>query len=353
MFAERLHRARKASGLSMKALGEQAGVSANAVKKYEHGDAMPTSANLIKIAKALDVRAEYFFRPTKVSLGNVEYRKRASTPKKLVAKINEHVVEQAERWTELLDLYSDSIQPIPSFSLPKSLPEKISSYDEVELLASEIRSQWQLGTNPIPDMIDLLESHGVMVISTGLEGSDKFDGLAGEVAGFPMVVVSANKPGDRQRFTLAHELGHLVIKGRAPDLDEEKACNRFAGAFLLPKESLVGHIGDLRHALEAQELYLLKHEFGISMMAILMRLTDCQIITAYQKKNYYIAWSKWRKTEPGEQYPAENTFLFKQLVYRALGEEYIGESKAAELLKMSLSSFHRERKFELVDEAAD
>jgi Zn-dependent peptidase ImmA (M78 family)/transcriptional regulator with XRE-family HTH domain len=353
MFAERLQRARKASGLSMKALGKQIGLSANAVKKYEHGDTMPTSANLIKIAKALDVRAEYFFRPTQVSLGNVEYRKRASTSKALVAKITEHVLEQAERWTELLDFYSDAIKPIPSFSLPLSLPQKVSSYEEVELLAGAIRTEWKLGANPIPDMIDTLESHGVMVISTGLEGSEKFDGLAGEVSGIPMVVVSANKPGDRQRFTLAHELGHLVINGRAPDLDEEKACNRFAGAFLLPKESLVGQIGESRHALEAQELYLLKHEFGISMMAILMRLADCQVITANQKKNYYIAWSKWRKTEPGEQYPAENTFLFKQLVYRALGEEYIGESKAAELLQMSLSSFHRERQFELVDEAVN
>ena len=55
----------------------------------------------------------------------------------------------------------------------------------------------------------------------------------------------------------------------------------------------------------------------------------------------------WRTEEPGKAYPHESTYLHKQLVYRALGEEYIGESKAAELLGMSVSSFHKERKLEV------
>jgi hypothetical protein len=60
----------------------------------------------------------------------------------------------------------------------------------------------------------------------------------------------------------------------------------------------------------------------------------------------------WRTQEPGQAYPHESTYLHKQLVYRALSEEYIGESKAAELLGMSVSSFHKERKLEvLVQEA--
>jgi DNA-binding XRE family transcriptional regulator len=59
MFAERLKRARKAAGFSMDTLAKQAGLSANAIKKYEHGTTMPSSANLLKLAKALGVRSEY------------------------------------------------------------------------------------------------------------------------------------------------------------------------------------------------------------------------------------------------------------------------------------------------------
>lgn len=97
MFAERLVRARKAAGLSMSALAEEVGLSANAIKKYEHGETMPSSANLLKLAKALGVRTEYFFRPVKVALEGIEYRKRASTSRKLLDQINGDVMEQAER----------------------------------------------------------------------------------------------------------------------------------------------------------------------------------------------------------------------------------------------------------------
>ncbi|MEY2345160.1 helix-turn-helix domain-containing protein [Proteus mirabilis] len=69
MIGERIKRARAAAGLSMQALGEQVGISANMVKKYEHDQSMPSSGVLLKLATALSVRTEYFFRPARVTLG--------------------------------------------------------------------------------------------------------------------------------------------------------------------------------------------------------------------------------------------------------------------------------------------
>ena len=356
MFAERLIRARKAAGLSMNALGKQVGVSANAIKKYEHGDNMPSSGNLLALAKALDVRTEYFFRPVQVELKGVEYRKRANTPQKVLDQINGDVMNQAERWAELLDLYPDSVTPVPKFGLPDSLSARVTTIDDIEAIADEMRSAWDLGLNPIHDMIDTLESKGVMIISTSVEAKKKFDGLAGSIGETPVVVVSSHQPGDRQRFTLAHELGHLVLHDRLPDdMDEEKACNQFAGAFLFPKQALIQHIGEHRRAIEPQEFYMLKHEFGLSMMAVLYRAAQCGVISDSLKTQYFKGFSKsgWRTTEPGDPYPNEETYLFKQLVYRALGEEYIGESKAAELIGVSLSSFHKERKLGVVGAASN
>lgn len=347
MFGERLLRARKAAGLSMRALSMEVGVSANAIKKYEHGETMPSSSKLLKMAKALRVRTEYFFRPVKVEISGIEYRKRASTPQKTLDRINGDVWDQAERWTELLNLYPDTAMPVPAFSLPEGLPAQITSDQEIEELAKQVRQVWQLGQSPIPELIDTLESKGIMVITTQVEVDAKFDGLAGKMENTPLIVISQQQAGDRQRFTLAHELGHLVVHGRlTQELDEEKACNHFAGAFLLPEEAIKQHLGNRRSAIEPQELYMLKHEFGLSMNAILMRARQCGIITDYRYKGYAIEFSKqrWKTQEPGEPYPKEDTYLFKQLAYRALAEEYIGESKAAELLGLSLIQFHKERK---------
>lgn len=355
MFAERLERARKAAGLSMNALANKIGLSANAIKKYEHGTAMPSSSNLLKLAKALDVRTEYFFRPTKVKLEGVEYRKRASTPKKVLDRINGDVLEQAERWQELLELYPDSVKPIPEFTLPNTLPEQITHLEQAEELAIQMRHAWDLGLNPIHDMIDTLEAKGVMIITTDVETDKKFDGLAGKIGNTPVVVISTAQSGDRQRFTLAHELGHLVVQGRlTEDLDEEKVCNAFAGSFLLPAQTLIEHLGEKRRHIEPRELLMLKHEYGISMLAALFRAGQCGIITPATQKALFMLFSQngWRTQEPGKAYPQESTFLHKQLVYRALSEEYIGESKAAELLGMSISSFHKERKLEVLTQEA-
>ena len=351
MFAERLVRARKAAGLSMKALAEQVGVSANAIKKYEHGVNMPSSTNLLALAKALEVRTEYFFRSVKVELERVEYRKRANTSKKLLGQINGDVMDQAERWAELLDIYPDSIKPVPTFALPDCLPELIATPTEIEIVADVMRGKWALGLNPIPNMVDILESKGVMIISTSVEAKKKFDGLAGNIGNTPVVVVSTHQPGDRQRFTLAHELGHLVLHDRLPEsMDEEKACNHFAGAFLFPKYALIQRMGANRQAIESQELYMLKHEFGISMMAVFMRAEQCGVISESLKKQYFMRFSQlgWRTKEPWKAYRNEDTYLFTQLVYRALAEEYIGESKAAELIGTSLSVFHKERKLGVI-----
>jgi Zn-dependent peptidase ImmA (M78 family)/DNA-binding XRE family transcriptional regulator len=353
MFGERLKRARAAAGLSMQALAQQVGVSANMIKKYEHAQSMPGSAVLIRLSNALGVRSEYFFRPVKVALEGVEYRKRVKTPAKILKRIHADVLDQAERWQELANLWPKF--PVSDFEAPAGLPDSVESPELLEAFADRLREVWALGLNPIPDLIDLLESHGILVITTDVEEGARFDGLQASVGGQPVIVVSSRWPGDRQRFTLAHELGHLLLDGRlAKGLDEERACNRFAGAFLLPASAMRRELGEKRHDLEVRELYFLKMEYGLSMQACLYRAADLGIITESLREKLFVMFSKqgWRKKEPGDSYPGEETVLFQQLVYRALGEHIVGESKAAELLGVPLMKFHQARKMELQDAAA-
>lgn len=353
MIGDRLKRARAASGLSMQDLGKQVGVSANMIKKYEHDLSMPSSGVLIKLAKSLEVRSEYFFRPSPHELKNIQYRKRSTTPKKTLDKIKADILDQAERWFELKNLWPSF--PVSPFLGIQKIPATVTTYDEIESIANTLRMEWNLGENPIPDLIDTLEGKGILVIQTEAGDEKDVDGLQTKIGDQSVIICAQQKNGDRQRFTLAHELGHLLLNNRlAEELDEEKACHRFAGAFLLPATTLKQLLGKCRHHLEPRELHIIKHEYGISMQACISRALDQGIITEATRKKLIIDFSKrgWRKQEPGEIYPPEETTFFPRLVYRALGEGIIGESKAAELLQLSVIEFHRERSLAEAENAA-
>lgn len=350
MIGDRIKRARAAAGLSQRDLADRVGVSAMAISKYERDEMTPGSEVLLAIAGALKVRTEYFFRPTRVTVEEVDYRKHASLPKKEQARIEALVGEQVERWVEL-----DEILPGPwaaPFEVLGGLPERISKLGEVEAAAEQVRKEWELGLDPIPNLVDTLEVHGIKVFSIDYDAGKGFDGLAFRVADTPVLVCASDWPGDRQRFTLAHELGHLVLKGRLTDkLDEEKACHRFAGAFLVPRQKVIAALGQRRRWLEPKELQILKHEWGFSMNGWVHRAGELRILAPSNLREMWKLFSRkgWRKKEPGPAYPAERSDLFDQMVYRALGQDLIGESKAAELLQLTVSEFHRQRRMEATD----
>src|SRR5476651_2351647 len=142
MLGKRIQRARKVLGLSLRDLGDQIALSHAAIKKYEDNEVTPASDVLIKLAKALHVRAEYFFRPERFTLENIQYRKHADMPERHLEEITAKISDQIERRVELESLFPSP--PVQSFSV-KNLRKKINHIDEVEKLADHIRSQWSLG----------------------------------------------------------------------------------------------------------------------------------------------------------------------------------------------------------------
>lgn len=355
MIGNRIERARSAAGLSQRALAEMVSLSAMAISKYERDEVTPGSDVLLRLAKALGVRVEYFFRSEEVHLEHVEYRKRGDLKAPEKKKILAEVEDQLERWLALEEfLPGDWSQ---KFDLPPELPQCIESLNDIEVVALTLRDAWKLGHNPIPDLIDTLEEHGIRVITVPGDEEEIFDGLSATCCdGMPVVVVGSRWPGDRQRFTLAHELGHLVVHGRlAGNMDEEKAANRFAGAFLAPRDAIYKTLGRKRKLLELQELVLLKAEYGMSVQGLLYRAGDLEILSQGASRGM---WTFLRNNnlydkELGEPYPPEQTRLFKQRVYRAMAEELIGESKAAELLGIPLIELRQCRHMECPSHAAD
>lgn len=345
MIADRVRQARLAAGLTLGALGEQVGVSHTAIRKYEKGGLVPSSSQLLKLARACGVRTEYFFRTHRVELLQSEFRKYAAFGKTAQEALKIKVVELVEKRVELLNAFPAS--PLLDFTLPGGLPAHIASLEQIEAFADQVRMAWQLGTNPIADLTDTLEGLGLMVIMVD-EAHPGFSGLTAlarteDGRTYPVIAVSQRWPGDRQRFTLAHELGHLLLEERlVEDINKERASDRFAGAFLAPRAAVLQLLGQQRHALEWQELYVLKHEFGLSMAGWLQRAKQCGVITENTHLAMVKVFSKrgWRKGEPGEPLPQEHPRLFDQLVYRSLAEQYISEGKAAELLGIPMMRFH-------------
>ena len=357
MIGNRIRQARLAAGRSLDAVGEKIGVSHTAIQKYEKGTMTPPSSQLLKLARACGIRVEYFFRTHEVELLQPEFRRLATFGKTAQEALKIKAIELIEKRVELLGFFPES--PIRRFESPAGLPEHVNDLDELETFADQVREAWKLGLNPTGDLTDTLETLGLLVIVVN-EENPGFSGLTATARTsdgrtYPVVAVSSKWPGDRQRFTLAHEIGHLMLSGRlATGLDEEKACDRFAGAFLAPKAAVVQLLGQARRGVEWQELFALKHEFGLSMAGWLQRAKQCGVIT---DATHLALWKRfsakgWRKNEPGEAVPREHPRLFEQLVYRALGEQYVSEAKAAELLGIPMMRFHKERQLESLDATA-
>lgn len=338
ILSTRLQQARKTAGLSLRALAELVGLSHAAIKKYEDEEVCPSSDVLIRLAKALKVSVDFFFRPITISLENVKFRKRKSLSAKIEKAIESYVTSQVERRLELENLYPTS--PVLIFERPTDFPHRIVSLEEIESVAELLRDHWKLGLAPIHDLIGAFENHGIRVFTVDTD-EERFDGLSTTIfSNQPIIVISSKWQGDRQRFNLAHELAHYIfINCLAPELNEKKAYNRFAGAFLFPREGVFRAVGKTRRSIEWQELLLLKEQYQLSMSTICQRLKDLMVIQESYYKNLVIQFrlNGWHRKEPGAEIPSEKAHTFKQMLFQALGKQYIEESKAAELLSCSLS----------------
>jgi Zn-dependent peptidase ImmA (M78 family)/DNA-binding XRE family transcriptional regulator len=348
-FGERVRLARLRAGLSLAALAERVTpkVSAQAINKYEQGEMLPSSSVLVGLAQALGVSLDFLMSNQVTSLEGVEFRKRATTSEKERALVEAEVIDNIERYLAIEDILALPEKPS---ALDDIEAADIDDLDEAEDMACQLRESWNLGGDPIPSMTAVLEERNVRVIQ--IDGHDGFFGLTCHVkrpANKPdiRVVIRRNVNVERNRFTLAHEVGHALI-AECKTAKLEKAMDRFAGAFLVPADHLREEVGTGRTAFAYEELVRLKHLYGVSMWALLYRLKDVGIISEPDLKSLFRTPARaWLKAEPeelkadGEMARLEKPQRFESYVYRALAEGYIASTKAAALLRRPVSDVER------------
>ena len=327
----RLKMARKMAGMSQQDLGKLVGVSRMAISKYERDQITPRSDVLIQLAQALGVKVEYLLRPLEITLSEPVFHKRVALRVKEKNAILEHTRDWVERYLDIETLFGS----FPEFSYPV-LDSQVNALEEVERIALDLRQAWNLGMAPIDNLMETLESQNIKVHI--IDGAKEFDALTIWVnESLPVIVVKGNIPGDRQRFSLAHELGHLLLDVGG-NVDPEDAANRFAGAFLVPEPAVYQELGEHRQTLSVRELHLLKQKYGLSMQAWIYRAKDLGIISESKARQMYIRFRKqgWHRQEPGDPFPSERPQRMQRLALRALAEGGLSTTRVEELLGKSL-----------------
>ncbi len=335
IFAHRLKSARKAKGLSMEKLAGQIGVTKQMISKYEKGESLPDSRHLILLSQVLEKEPDYFFKPIKVDVNNIRFRKKAKLKGRILAQLQEQILDKIEKYQEIeeiLGIENKFVNPFKS--------RNINNEDDAEQAAEELRKLWKLWDNPVFSVTDLLENHGIKILE--IEADQHFDGLSAIIEQSAVIVVGKNDNVERKRFTLLHELGHLLLDNEQEPKKSEKLANRFAGAMLLPRQVIIENLGT---NVSEKDIEHLQKTYGISKPAIFYRLKDLQLIN----QSLFVKINKLKNIDPefkswyeSSLYPVnESTDRFERLVYKALAQELISYSKAAQLLGISIEDLRK------------
>lgn len=307
----RLTLAREAANLEVKELAERVGTTPSAISQLEHGNTRPRTDTLLRLGLALGVPPVFFGAGEPPSLPEAEchFRRRRGASKReqrAVLARGAMVREVVRHLEEFVEFPADGVTP---------LARPAATAAEAEALAADVRDAWALGLGPIPDMVGLLEMHGVIPVE--VQGhSERLDAFSVWVGGRPMVFLSTDKGvASRRRFDAAHELLHLIAHRGcdAGDPALEDVANRFAGALLLPEGPFRA---ECPTRLSWPALRELKRRWGVSLLALVRRAHDLGIYSEATYRRASVQWAQhgWREMGEPDEPPMERPTLVQRVI---------------------------------------
>lgn len=286
----RLRAYRDIEGINQQELGEILGLSPQMVSAIESGR-RAFSGDLEAIGYATH-------RLALPDMSAPLHRHRASTTATAKKRAQEMLRLAGEVFLEL----RECTERAPELMLERQPAPR--SLDALEELAIEVRcglDHEELG--PIQNLTAAVERAGVCLIPIG--GLAGIDGLSAWVNGVPVIGLSPSVPGDRFRFSLAHELAHLLFHAKRTDATESEA-NRFAGALLIPQAEFDAAMPDRP---QLRDFIALKSTWGVAVSALVYRAHELEYIDDARYRALQIQMSKWRKFEPGTFKPVYGRLL--------------------------------------------
>ena len=323
----RLKEARLELGMNQATLATCSGVPRVYISKMENGIIKdPSTETVFALSTALHKPLLFFYPEdtTRLDKSTVPSFRSFSTKAK---RDNDYALMRLDRCLLLMQYLFSKIKPrqllLPFEQIEELDPLSLSD-DDIEYMAEEIRRIWHCGSGPILNLCTFLENNGVICFSAVLP--DKVDSvnITVRIGDVDMAAVLYNSRLTlfRQRFSLAHELGHIVLHRNASEDDFidngslfETQANRFASAFLLSSQAFVSSIGSLT----LNGARNLKPVWKTSIATIIRRFRDLELIddNRYTYLNVELSRKGWKKAEPGDDvehcespYYMNNAFSF-------------------------------------------
>ena len=294
---EMLTLARKSRRMTQGQLAKEAGITQAAISKYEAGLQEVDEELMPRIANALDYPTQFFSQAMAIKGPGVSeyfHRKRARMSVSLLNQVYTLAEIRRLEVFKLLASWEADYPPVPF------LP--IEEYEEdPPKIARTVRAVWQVPLGPIFNLTRTLEQNGCIIVGHDF-GTRAIDGFSYRSTNMPPVFhLNTGLPPDRWRWTLAHELGHLIMHNGLGETEvspkeAEQQADVFAGEFLAPEHELKPSLWNL----DFQRLAGLKLQWKISMQALVMQAFRVGAINSQQRQSLFVRMSKagYRQREP-------------------------------------------------------
>jgi Zn-dependent peptidase ImmA (M78 family) len=311
---DKLRLARCAAGRSLAEIGELLGVTRQYAHKLEV-NAVPSRAQLARLCEILGVHESFFCAPRRgsVELEQCHFRSvRASSQ-----TLKKTIAAQVEMFELLIDELDKEVAfPTVSFSM---LDEPVSGIGKIEQVAEKFRREQGLGIGPLSSVTKLAEKVGVLVVN--LAGADDKVDAFSLFNKRPLIVRNTAKLNPcRQRFDLAHELGHLIMHQGIETgcRHTEDQANQFASALLMPRASFAAEFPPMRGKyLNWSALKELKLRWKVSFKALIYRAQSLDLLTAEQAKSGFTYLNRkgfTKHEEFDELIPMESPMLVQRAI---------------------------------------
>lgn len=327
--------ARESRGLTQVELADRVNVPQAIISRYESGGRNVGEHDLQRIADVLGYPTAFFFQSSQahgVGSSGVYHRKRKTLPARLLNRLTAQinivrlVVEKLLRSVDI-----ERTQRFPEYNVDEF-------NGNIERIAEYVRAAWKLPPGPIHDLIGAIENAGGIVYRTAF-GTHLLDAIVQCIPPAPPIfMVNDAIPGDRLRFTLAHEIGHLVMHDIPRESMEEEA-DAFAAAFLMPANEIKHHFSRVTLAQLAQ----LKPYWKVSIAALIHRAHDLESITDRQYRSLNEEMSRLKyKTEEPVPIPIEKPTLLQEIIETHTKELGYSTAELAEMLLLNEAEFSRD-----------
>lgn len=295
--------ARHSRGMTLSDLTNNTAINKAILSKIEAGITTPSKEEMGKLSAALNYPLNFFgLQFTETRYSDFFYRKRLTMPAKEKEVIDAQIEVLKVMYDRLL-----SLADVPPFRVLTLSNQKGLSPEAIACMA---RDYYKIGAGPILNMVNILEKHGIAILYLDTD-SEKFDGVTTYTdKGNPIIVINKNRPNDRKRFTIAHELGHIIMhfpfrfdndfyermKSEKDNVYENEA-DRFASEFLMPSSDIFQDLQGLTYS----KLALLKQYWNVSKASIVRKAKTLKCIDEKKYSFLMIELSRngERKTETG------------------------------------------------------